>query len=305
MGCCFDGLLVSHLSRGMIIRHVSIAAIAAASVLALTQIGFARVKAPASPPAAPPAPSWTRFYVGGNIGAGWVKRDVSFGPNDPAAAGIFNVIGAALPTTSFSSSSALGGFQVGYNWQFNRNWLVGLETDFDWTKIKGAASSTNPIPFSVMATGLVNESIDWFGTVRARLGYLPTDNLLAYLSGGFAYGQARRNGSYGYSPASGVATASTAGGFSVLCGPAAGVPVCFAGAETDTATGWAFGGGFEYRLWQNWSFKGEYLYVSLASKPLKETAQVLATAGTLPASISASFNRVDLSVARAGFNYHF
>jgi outer membrane immunogenic protein len=46
---------------------------------------------------------------------------------------------------SFSSSGALGGLQLGYNWQFNRNWRVGLETDFDWSEMKGSGSSTGSI----------------------------------------------------------------------------------------------------------------------------------------------------------------
>jgi outer membrane immunogenic protein len=95
------------------------------------------VKTP--PPAPVPAYSWTGFYIGGNVGGGWDKRDINFSPNDPLAVTLFTLGSGAPPPTSFTSSGALGGLQLGYNWQFNRNWLFGLETDLDWSGIKGSA----------------------------------------------------------------------------------------------------------------------------------------------------------------------
>jgi len=263
---------------------------------------FAADMAVKAPPPAPPvtAPGWTGFYIGGNIGGAWGRPDLNFAPNDPAAAFVFN---AGLPSTSFDTSSALGGPQVGYNWQLNRNWLVGVETDFDWSGMGGSASSTNPASFG-SPTGLVSERIDWFGTVRARLAYLPTDKLLAFITGGFAYGEIGQNGTYAYSPSANAGSFGGGGGFSVLCGRLVGVPgTCFAGSSTAAATGWTLGGGLEYALWQKWSVKVEYLYVSLGSK-LTESAQVLGLLGTAPATINA-YGRENFNVARAGLNYHF
>jgi len=34
------------------------------------------------------------------------------------------------PSINFGVSGALGGFQLGYNRQFNQVWLAGLDTDF-------------------------------------------------------------------------------------------------------------------------------------------------------------------------------
>jgi outer membrane immunogenic protein len=61
-------------------RHLSIAAIAAASTITFTQV------AAAAPP--PPAPvySWTGFYIGGNVGYSWgdahtdITRQAAFQP---------------------------------------------------------------------------------------------------------------------------------------------------------------------------------------------------------------------------------
>ena len=120
------------------------------------------VKAPPSPVAAP-AYSWTGFYVGANIGYGWGQQDVTYTPNDIVSHGLITIptegLGVFFPT-SFSNSGAVGGFQFGYNWQFQRNWLVGLETDFDWSGIKGSgtesATNFNTLPIST----LVSEGVD-------------------------------------------------------------------------------------------------------------------------------------------------
>lgn len=98
--------------------------------------------------AAPLAPvfNWTGFYVGGHVGYGW------------ADSGVGDVDGF------------LGGLQLGYNWQFSRNWVFGLETDISGTDMNNATPA----------------HIDYLGTVRARLGYT-WDRVMIYGTGGLAY----------------------------------------------------------------------------------------------------------------------
>jgi outer membrane immunogenic protein len=175
-------------------------AVAAVSTIALTHMAAAADlprKAPAAPPP-PPVYSWTGFYVGGNIGGGWGSRDVSYSANDPFSTAMltdptFDSGFVPLPA-SFNTSGLIGGLHVGYNWQFNRNWLFGLETDFDWSGMKGSATTINNLGSGI--TTNVDEHIKWFGTVRARLGYLPVDSLLVYVTGGFAYGKIEHTGNY-------------------------------------------------------------------------------------------------------------
>jgi outer membrane immunogenic protein len=73
------------------------------------------------------------------------------------------------------------------------------------------------------------------------------------------------------------------------------------------ATGWTAGAGFEYAIWKNVTFKAEYLYVSLGSDSVTETA--LAVDPFSPAdarsSFNANFSRTNFNVARVGLNYHF
>jgi outer membrane immunogenic protein len=266
------------------------------------------VAAPASalaadmPVKAPPvvaAYSWTGFYVGASGGGGWKDRNFDFTPNDAASAALFEPglpfgLNAAPRPVSFKSSDALGGVQAGYNWQWDRNWVAGAEADFSWADIKGSGSA-NAVLAGLPTNVPVDEHIKWFGTVRARLGYLPTDNLMAYLTGGFAYGRAEHTGSYSHSVG---ALGLPVGGFGVSCVLGA---TCFSGSSGTTATGWTAGAGLEYAVTRNVILKAEYLYVDLGTVALTETALLHGpafAASTFNANFHTSFN-----VARVGVNY--
>jgi outer membrane immunogenic protein len=239
--------------------------------------------------------------VGANRGGGWGSRDVDYTPNDSAATQMFVPAGGGPPgPVSFDSSGVVGGVQLGYNWQFNQSWLIGVETDFNGSGIKGSASSAASLLAAAPLSATIEERIKWFGTVRGRLGYLPAPNLLAYVTGGFAYGRVEHTGSW--TDISGnLNIFGPAGGFSAVCNPFA---TCFAGSSSSVAGGWTVGGGLEYAFWQNLTLKAEYLYVSLEGKSLSETA-LLVTPGTAPASLNANFNRTNFNVARVGVNYRF
>jgi len=97
-----------------------------------------------------------------------------------------------LPPMGFSNSASgvIGGGQIGYNWQFNGNWLLGVETDFQGANLQ-SGSTVSPVPLSPTAGGgfalnsseFMNRELNWFGTVRGRLG-LTFDRLLIYGTGG-------------------------------------------------------------------------------------------------------------------------
>src|SRR5262249_52680081 len=253
--CAFSGATMNKITA-------SVAAIAA---LIGTPAFSADMAVKAPPPATARICCWAGWYVGGNVGGGWGHRDVTYAPNDPVAGDLFTP-GHSFETPrspSFDVSGVIGGIQLGYNYQFNRNWLVGFETDFDWSGMKGSSSTALPDP---TLTTAVDEHIKWFGTVRGRFGYLPVDNLLAYVTGGFAYGRVDHTAN--------MANVGT-GGFGVDNGTTGffcdGGFTCFAGSSGHTATGWTLGGGLEYAFWQKWSVKAEYLYVSLNGSSVTET----------------------------------
>ena len=194
--------------------------------------------------------------------------------------------------------------QLGYNWQLNRNWVVGLETDFDWSGMKGSGSvsgtAVGPGPTFFPFTNTMTERVDWFGTVRARLGYLPTNNLLTYFTGGFAYGRIHDSGNDVFA----IGILSGGPGPTGFTCVAAGAP-CFSGSSTTTGTGWTVGAGFEYMFVKNWSVKGEYLYVNLGSHSLTQTAVAVTAPATIPSSFNANYSTTAFNIARFGLNYHF
>jgi outer membrane immunogenic protein len=274
----------------------------AASILATSSLSAWAADMPVKAPIASPY-NWTGFYLGANVGGGWGNRNVNFSANDPAAAAVFDpAVGGAPPSTSFKSSGALGGLQFGYNWQFNRNWLVGMETDFDWSGVKGSGSSTGAFQGAVPFTATEDERIKWFGTVRARLGYLPMDTVLTYITGGFAYGRVDRSGSYVNNSTLAGFASGPVGGSGVAC---AATATCFSGSSSSVNTGWTVGAGFEYAILKNITLKAEYMYVSLGNKSLTETALVTGGGGVAPASFNVNYGNSNFNVARVGLNYRF
>jgi outer membrane immunogenic protein len=205
-----------------------------------------------APPPPPPAPvySWTGFYVGANGGYGWKDPTVTFTPNDinaisstcvPTIATFF--LGTCPPPTSFGIRGGFGGLQAGYNWQFSPQWVAGLETDFDWSDIKGTGTSNfvqgaflGAVPTAQPSNFTVSQDLKWFGTVRARLGYLPADRLLVYATGGFAYGRIDENAAL--NTVAGLFSQDGAFAFNCVTGPN-----CFLGSSSRTGTGWTAGGG--------------------------------------------------------------
>jgi outer membrane immunogenic protein len=292
-------------------KRVHIQLLAAAVTLGFGQYALAAdmlAKTPAYTTATPATPvyNWTGFYVGANAGYGWKDPTVAFNPNDATAAGFtcggfFG--GTCPPATSFNIHGALGGLQVGYNWQFDRQWLLGFETDFDWSRIQGAGTSNFFLTPALAAPGNANfqaiQDIKWFGTVRARLGFLLTNNFLVYATGGFAYGRVDENVTLNASPGA----ASAPGPFTFTCAPAGSN--CFLGNSSRAATGWTAGAGLEYVLWGNVSVKAEYLYTDLGSNSVNVVAQKISVAGTNPSSFTATYSALNFNEIRAGLNYKF
>ena len=247
---------------------------AAFSALAMTSAVAAPVGAPWN---------WTGFYVGGNVGYSWGRSDTTQTLSGGAV--------AFSASDKFGMNGFLGGVQLGYNWQLNNRWLVGLEADFQWTGQDGnttatclAAACPSGFTLSTNNSLALSEKLKWLGTVRGRVGALVTPTWLVYGTGGLAYGrvgwEANLTGS------SGFAAASTA----------------FSGSQTKT--GWTLGLGVEGVISGQWTGKIEYLYVDLGtiSGGPVSTAPILigGVAGTYGFS-----SRITDNILRVGLNYKF
>ena len=253
--------------------------------------------------AAVPYLAWTGFYVGINGGYAWGNSSVAFTPNDPAAAagtcgGGGAPKGQCIGSVDFRRDGAVAGGQFGFNWQVNSHWLIGAEADYQWSNLDGSVSS----PFrlgNVGATNMVaSQTVESFGTIRARAGVVLAPPLLLYGTGGLAFGQVHENLRV---PAVATGGLSPAGGFSYACTIGT---TCFAGSAAQTLFGWSAGAGAEYAITTNLIFRTELLYVHLSAPTVTATATAVA-AGTSPASIAAGFSPVYFAVMRAGLNYKF
>jgi outer membrane immunogenic protein len=107
---------------------------------------------------APPAYTWSGFYLGINGGGAW---------------------GTSSWTTpgSFDTSGGFVGGTIGYNYQMDQA-VLGVEGDIDWADINGSVSCS---------TGSCKTNDNWLSTVRARLGYA-ADRFMPYVTGGLAVG---------------------------------------------------------------------------------------------------------------------
>jgi outer membrane immunogenic protein len=263
------------------------------------------LKAPPPPP--PSAWSWTGFYFGGNVGYGWGNVSASESPGDPLTQfpepGGQTFIDPA--STSFGTNGGLGGVQAGYNWQINEKWVAGVETDFDGANITGTGSAPVTMVTSPIDTLTASQNVAWFGTVRARLGFLPANNLMVYATGGLAYGKVDESANVSINP--GFEEGPQASGFAFFCAnpPVPGGPsTCFAGSQSRVSAGWTAGAGIEAEVARNLTLKVEYLYVNLGGSNFSlPTPSFLA--GFAPSFLNSSFGDAAFSLVRVGANWRF
>ncbi|WP_180982487.1 outer membrane protein [Methylocella silvestris] len=273
---------------------------------ALLAAGCACLAAPAfaadlAPP--PPVFTWSGLYIGFNFGYA-VPASTSFNTSAvdlgdssaviphlwgaAAAAGATGAVGARL-------NGFMSGGQLGYNWQFGDRWIAGVETDIAAGGVRGGGGFTTVTPaavppFNVATSVSVNRTLEYLGTVRGRLGYAVTPTIMAYVTGGLAYG--------------GLSTATTVRqSFNPSVFPSAAAQSDF----FSNRFGWTIGGGGEMALTDAMSAKFEALYYNLGSAntsgvPLIHSA--LIGDGVVGTGISTS-TRFQGVMIRGGLNYRF
>ncbi|HBF55174.1 MAG TPA: porin family protein, partial [Afipia sp.] len=170
-----------------------------------------------------------------------------------------------------------GGLQAGYNWQ-RGNVVYGLESDIQYSTQETDRSCL--FTCTAATSAVYRQKLDWFGTVRARIGY-GVGPTLFYATGGLAYGEVKTRVTENITTLGINGTASF----------------------KDVRAGWALGAGVETPLelfdWfkpGQWTVKTEYLYIDLGS-----------------ASNSYNLNGVQHNLTteetnhifRTGVNYHF
>lgn len=246
----------------------------------------------------PPAFSWTGLYVGANLGYGLGRDQSVASSTSPAGATFYG----GPQAFNIAPKGFISGGQIGANWQpANAKWVLGAEADIQWSGVEdnvnclpiacgGRVAATNatglfPVRFSEFSA---SHKLNWFGTLRARLGY-SFGPALFYGTGGLVYGEVERTGRI-----SGATVGAVTGT----------VFNTFAGSYSATAvkTGWTLGAGAEMQFSNRLTAKAEYLYLDLGS--VSDTFNTTFLTGAVGvAGVHTYTTDVREHIFRVGMNY--
>jgi opacity protein-like surface antigen len=132
-----------------------------------------------------PGYNWTGFYAGINGGYSWGRANTSITGISPFAP--FLPVPALAPFRSDVNGGLADG-QIGYNWQVDRKWVLGLEGDVQWSGERASSSVTlvgpnygsnaiglpggNDFNSRITQTADLVHDLRWFATFRGRAGFL-------------------------------------------------------------------------------------------------------------------------------------
>jgi len=120
------------------------------------------------PVVAAPVTQWTGCYIGGSIGAGWSRGEISNGQGADAI--------------SETGTGITAGGQFGCDYQAGAM-VFGIRNQTNWADLKSSVwiGSGN---FNGYTSGVTN---NWFDLLTARVGYALQPSWLLYIQGGAAW----------------------------------------------------------------------------------------------------------------------
>jgi outer membrane immunogenic protein len=194
--------------------------------------------------------TWTGVYLGINAGYGTGQSTGNFYCTNPARVASGTGCPSAMPAALSQSGGFVGG-QLGANYQTGL-FVWGVEADIHVSHINDSTGAlTLPCCIGIGTftgdTLLRSATLDWFGTVRGRLGLAIWDRTLIYGTGGLMYGEEVAN-----------LLATTPG-------------PTYTAQSSGTHTGWVAGGGIEYAFTNTLSAKVEGLYYDMGSETIAFT----------------------------------
>ena len=175
---------------------------------------------------APPAPvkfTWTGCFIGGHVG-GAVSADTTI-----------NDLGTVR---DYSGAGFVGGGQIGCDYQFAPDWVIGAEGRAAWSSLRSShgGSVRNRITGAVRPSQFITTN-DFLASATARLGYVYAERWLVYARGGAAWTRERNEDPF--TLAAGIAVDPS---------------------TTSMRTGWTAGAGVEWAFAPHWSVNAEYNY---------------------------------------------
>jgi outer membrane immunogenic protein len=239
---------------------------AVAALMMTTAAASAADMAVKARPIAPaPVWSWTGFYFGAHVGAGWGTTESTI----TTAAGA-----AVLPLSQTSSSGFLGGVQAGGNYQ--AGWVVfGVQGDIAAADIKGQS------PCLILFA--CHTKTDWLASVTGRIGAVVLDRGLVYAKGGAAW----QNSTHAVD-------------LPLLAGLGVGTNIT---SKEITHFGWTVGLGTEWMITPNWTAFVEYNYYEFDKK--NHAFTINPAIPVFGGAVVNADLRNTMSVAKVGANYKF
>ncbi len=233
---------------------------AALSLLTVSAFGGDMALPPIAPSGPPPF-TWTSCYGGLRAGGGWGQKDLT------DTAGIVSAV-TTFTAVNLGIDGYMLGAQVGCDYQFAPNWVVGIEG----AGAGGNISATTNVPITIADdSATFKETTDFLGSVTGRIGYA-WDRLMVYGKGGVGFVTDRYH------------TADTLQTFA------------FDGLET--RVGWTAGAGVEWAFWEDLSLKLEYDYYGFGQR------SVVFTDSTLSFVIGPENIKQNIQVVTLGLNFH-
>jgi len=163
--------------------------------------------------------------------------------------------------------------------------VTGFEIDLSAADIKGN-SNTGAFAFPGVVTGTLalDEKVKYLGTVRGRLGWLPTDTVLLYGTAGLAWERFERGRTESLTTAEGTETERA--------------------VSPSDRFGWVAGAGGEVMLGSsNWIGRLEYLHYDFGRINSDSTFASSQPGQSISGTITAGRQTID--VVRAGASYKF
>jgi len=214
---------------------------------------------------------WHGPYLGANLGYSTSFNNVYITPYTSTPIDLAALYPGLI---HIQTSGFLGGGQAGYHWLKENHTLWGIEADLDYTSI-GGTNSVTYLPGLCLMNHSVLQSVNWFGTVRGKLGKVIKNTILPYITGGFSYAETTLQYAQelAFTPSDLTLLQATY-------------------TSKQSMLDWVAGAGLEYAVSNHLRYKLEYLYLDLGNHELD----------TQYYSVISNFGS---NIIRAGINYQF
>ena len=175
-----------------------------------------------------------------------------------------------VTTVSLTETGLVAGGQIGCDYQFYSNLVVGVEAAVSGSTMKN--STMLAFPASPGDTGTLSIKTDFIPSITARFG-VAVDHVLLYARGGVAWSGDQTN----------------------VVGSIAGTPFSFQGL--DTRTGFVAGGGVDWAFWGPVSVNVEYDYFGFGHNNVFMTDSINGFTGIVN-------TKQNIQTVKVGLNLH-